>query len=184
LHLCTTQIRDNRYKGYCLRCFIHLFPNEPTILNYKTKEKAVADYVFKEIKNVTLIFDKKIQDGCSKRRPDILLDLGFRVINIEIDEHKHDTYDSICEYKRIADISEDLGFRPVILIRFNPDSYTVNNKYISSCWKSEGKCHVPKNKKKEWDTRLELLKENILFWMDSANKSEELVKMVHLFYNS
>ena len=34
----------------------------------------------------TWISDKKIYDGCYKRRPDLLLDLGYQVIIIEVDE--------------------------------------------------------------------------------------------------
>ena len=29
---------QNKYKGYCLRCFIYTFPNEQISRNYKTKE--------------------------------------------------------------------------------------------------------------------------------------------------
>ena len=31
-------------------------------------------------------YDKRIKCGCSKRRPDLLLDLGTHVIIVEIDE--------------------------------------------------------------------------------------------------
>ena len=34
-----------KYKGYCLRCFVNLFPDEPNTRNYKTKEQAVADHI-------------------------------------------------------------------------------------------------------------------------------------------
>jgi len=38
--LCYTYIQD-KYKGYCYFCFVHIFPNEPLSRNYKTKEKYV-----------------------------------------------------------------------------------------------------------------------------------------------
>lgn len=38
--LCYTLI-TNKYDGYCLYCFIHLFPNKPITRNYKTKEKYI-----------------------------------------------------------------------------------------------------------------------------------------------
>jgi len=34
------------------------------------------------------------------------------------------------------EISQDLEFRPIVFIRFNPDSYTdKNGNKIKSCWK-------------------------------------------------
>jgi hypothetical protein len=67
------------------------------------------------------IADHKIQDGCSNRRPDLLLDLGFQVIIIEIDEYAHSTYDILCESRRVDQTSQDLQNRNIIFIRFNPD---------------------------------------------------------------
>jgi hypothetical protein len=66
--------------------------------------------------------DRKIQDRCSLRRPDLLLDLGDQVIIVEIDENRHDSYKCSCENKRIMEISKDLDYRPCILfvsIRIN-----------------------------------------------------------------
>jgi hypothetical protein len=50
---------------------------------------------------------------------------------IEVDENKHDNYDCSCENKRIMLISQDLGHRPVVLLRFNPDGYLKDGKKIS-----------------------------------------------------
>ena len=47
-------------------------------------------------------FDKVIPNGCSKRRPDVMIDCGTHVISVEIDELKHSSYESICENKRIC----------------------------------------------------------------------------------
>lgn len=44
---------------------------------------------------------------CSKRRPDILIDLETHLIIIEVDENQHKGYS--CENKRIMEISQDLG---------------------------------------------------------------------------
>ena len=33
------------------------------------------------------------------------------------------------------ELSQDVGHRPIIFIRFNPDQYfDINNKKIASCW--------------------------------------------------
>ena len=40
-------IPSNKYSGYCLRCYIHLFPDNPVSRNYKTKEIAVVEFITK-----------------------------------------------------------------------------------------------------------------------------------------
>ena len=91
-HLCDTYI-TNKYKGYCYYCFVHLFPDHVHCKNYKTKEKCVAEYI-QSHSTYPWICDKKIQDGCSRRRPDLMVDLGFQVIIVEIDENQHMHYDT------------------------------------------------------------------------------------------
>ena len=120
-HLCNTRVQ-NKYEGYCLYCFIHTFPDKPVTRNYKTKEKTVVDFIKTKYPDLSWISDKTIQDGCSRRRPDILLDLGYQIIIVEIDENQHTDYDCSCENKRIMELSQDLGHRPIIFIRFNPDN--------------------------------------------------------------
>jgi hypothetical protein len=73
-----------------------------------------------------IITDKKIEGGCSKRRPDIMIDIGFQIIIVEIDENQDNNYDCSCEYKRIMELSQDVGFHPIVFIRFNPDGYKIN----------------------------------------------------------
>ena len=120
-----------KYKKYCLRCFVHLFPNEKVCRNYKTKEKAVNDFVMPFFSHCTILLDKRIPDGCSLRRPDFLIDFGEHVLVLEVDENQHRGY--TCQNKRICELSEDAGHRPITIIRFNPDSYTKadsNTSYV------------------------------------------------------
>ena len=61
MDLCDTQVSNKRYKGYCLNCFIHMFPGEKVARNYKTKEAAVAEYVMKkEFPQYDWVWDKRI----------------------------------------------------------------------------------------------------------------------------
>jgi hypothetical protein len=179
--LCGT-LGNKKYEGYCLRCFIHTFPDKPTANNYKTKEKAVTDFVVEQIPDVDWIPDKRVLDGCSKRRPDLLADLGDQVVIVEVDENQHEDYDCSCENKRLMEISQDLGHRPLVMIRFNPDSYTdKEGKKVKSCWKvsKSGICGVDSDKK--WKARLNILKETIQYWIE--NKTDKTVEVVHLFYD-
>ena len=55
------------------------------------------------------------------RRPDLMVDLGYQVVIIEIDENQHISYDCSCENKRLMQLSQDVGHRPVVFIRVHPD---------------------------------------------------------------
>jgi hypothetical protein len=172
-----------KYKGFCLNCFIHLFPDEPNTHNYKTKEKDVVDRITQTFNNFTWVADKKVQDGCSRRRPDILLDMGSHIIIIEVDENKHTDYDCSCEHKRLMELSQDLQHRPIIFIRFNPDDYTnQEGVLVKSCWKLNklGVMQITKTKQKEWEERIEALKQQIQYWID--NPTEKTIEIVELFY--
>ena len=176
---------NKKYEGYCLVCFIHLFPDKPVVKNYKTKEKTVVDFVKTEFKQFDWIYNKRIQDGCSSRMPDLLLDLGYQVLIVEIDENQHQAYDCTCENKRLMQISQDTGHRPVVFIRFNPDEYIdeKENK-ISGCFGlgKDGILRIKKTKQKEWENRLNILKEQIQYWVD--NKTNKTVEVIQLFFNS
>jgi len=41
--------------------------------NYKTKESDVVERIKEEFKNYDWVADKTVQGGCSRRRPDLLL---------------------------------------------------------------------------------------------------------------
>ena len=129
------------------------------------------------------IADSKVQDGCSKRRPDLFLDLGFQVIIIEIDEFAHSRYEGICENKRIMEISQDIGHSPIMLIRFNPDSYkNSTGEKIQSCWaiNKSGLMTVKKDQEKQWKDRIDTLMNQIQFCVD--NPTEKTIDKIELFY--
>ena len=184
--LCPIYARNRLYKGYCVRCFIHTFPDNDIVRNHKTKERHVADFIRTNFPEYDLSFDKRIEGGCSLRRPDILIDCGSHVVVVEIDENQHDTYDCSCENKRLMELFMDAGGnRPIVMIRFNPDSYkTFNNKYISSCWgntKDRGLCKVKDEKQKEWVHRLDTLKHAVK--SACIDEIEKEINVIHLFYD-
>jgi hypothetical protein len=113
------------------------------------------------------------------------LDLGYQVIIIEIDENQHIDYDCSCENKRIMELSEDVGHRPIIFIRFNPDDYLVKDKRISSCWtlNKKGLCVIKDKKELEWVERLSALSQQIEYWINPSNKTDKTVEIIQLFYN-
>ena len=171
---------------YCSRCYIHLFPDEPISRNYKTKEYAVLEFIKNNYPEHTWVNDKTIDGGCSKKRPDIFLDLLTHSIIIEIDENQHKTYD-ICELKRINLLFEDLGDRHIVFIRFNPDDYLdKNNNKIASCWGIDrnGLSSIKKSKRNEWGHRLDTLKNVVDRYLniDEIDVSEPIT-YINLFYD-
>jgi hypothetical protein len=180
--LCETR-GITKYNGYCLPCVLHFHPEIEASRNFKLKEKDVVEKVIDKFPEFGWIADKQIEGGCSKRRPDLLLELGSHIVIVEIDENKHDTYDCSCENKRLMEISQDLDHRPISFIRFNPDSYVnENGKKVSSCWKLNGYgvISVPKTKVKEWENRLNILFQQIDYWINNA--PDKTIQIIELFY--
>ena len=185
--LCKTENCETKghtkYNGYYLPCCIHVCPEIKVSRNYKTKENYVVDNIKQEFPNYTWIADKKVQDGCSKRRPDLLLDMGSHIVIIEIDENKHTEYDCSCENKRLMELSQDLQHRPIVFIRFNPDAYTnQDGVLVKSCWKLNklGLMRIIKTKQQEWKERVNSLIQQIQYWID--NPTEKTIETIELFY--
>ncbi len=194
---CKSVLVDKKTNCYplCQACFCNEYPDHEKSTLYKIKERYLRDELrlrFPE-NNINMIFDKAVDGGCSKKRPDVLIDLLLYSIIIECDENQHKNYE--CENKRTMQLFEDLGNRPLILIRFNPDSYTEdlgssteNKKKIKGCFKPLTKIEdIHKKKfyeinKKEWKRRVDILEEII-----RENMSEDIpkkeVKEIKLFYD-
>ena len=185
--LCKTENCETRgiqkYNGYCLPCCIQIHPEIEVSRNYKTKEKDVVDRITQTFANFTWVADKKVQDGCSRRRPDLLLDMGSHIIIVEIDENKHIDYDCSCEHKRLMELSQDLQHRPIVFIRFNPDDYmNQDGILVKSCWNLNklGVMTIKKTKETEWEQRIDTLKKQVQYWID--NPSEKTIEIIELFY--
>jgi len=116
-----------------------------------------------------------------------LCDLGYQVIIVEVDENNHENYDCSCENKRIVQLSQDVGHRPLVIIRFNPDRYVdERGKVVKSCWsesKKLRKLRVDESQENNWRGRLERLREEIEYWINPENTTGKMIEMVELFYD-
>lgn len=156
---CNTVIHDDRFKGYCETCYYYLNPELQRIRHFKARERAVMEFIKEdeELSEYTWIFDRVIAGGISHRRPDAFLDLDSHVIIVEVDENAHDMvhYKTPCELQRTEQLFTDVAYRPVTLIRFNPDSYIDDdNTVIPSCFRQNGKDPPHVADTKAWDKRL------------------------------
>jgi hypothetical protein len=166
---CSTLGCDTRKSssGYCVPCFVAKF-GENQSKRRKTKEKVVVDFVCSEFSWCDIRCDRRIEGGCSSRRPDIFIDMGSKVVIVEVDENQHSSYDNYCEQARINQLSFDVGSRPIIVIRFNPDKYKLGNRLVRSPFERTDKGFWVVRDKQQLEERLSVLKASI----ESAMESE------------
>ena len=185
---CITPLCDTipSKEGYCSRCFYFTFPDKPQERNYKSKEILVTNYIKDNFKDYKVTFDQIISQGCSRRRPDIFIELYTHCIIVEVDEDQHLGYDSICENKRIVELYQDLGYRNIVYIRFNPDKYKVKDengkvKTIRSCFSKDKDGKIKIGSSKDWNHRLEKLKDCIT--KNIENIPFKSISYEYLFYD-
>lgn len=167
-----------KYKGCCVRCFIYLFPDQTISRNYKVKENHVFDAVIKLLpQNITIMRDKKL-GGCSRRRPDLCIDMGSHWICAENDENSHKNYDNLCENKRLMELYTDMAQRPMVLIRFNCDKYSGGSSLFKTC-KTTG-IDIIRNKK-EFEKRIQKFAQCIQKYM--AEPSNKAITIENLYYD-
>ena len=176
-----TQISNKKYKNHCLRCFIYKFPDETITRQYKIKENHMTDFIKENFQNEEVIFDRTV-GGCSRRRPDAFIDKLTHIIIIECDENQHSGKEyTNCDTKRIMELFQDFGNRPMIFIRFNPDSYTDKGKKVKSCFNTHKKLDVPIKNEKELSLRLSKLQETMNKWIITIPERE--ITYEYLFYD-
>lgn len=178
-----------KYDGYCRHCFGNLFPDDARARDYMTKERLVRASIREMFPQFAgqWICDKKIADGCSCRRPDMLLQLEDYFVIVEIDENQHEQYDAGCENARMMEISRDIGHRPAFFIRFNPDSYVAADANLVRCsWvhnSRTGNVEVHKKYAQEWNRRLAELHTCLQTCIKDGPPSK-MVEVIHLFFDA
>ncbi len=186
---CKSILVDKRTHCYplCQACFCNKYPDHKKSTLYKIKERYLRDELINRFPDadIKLIFDKIVDGGCSRRRPDVLIDMLLYSIVIECDENQHKNYE--CENKRTMQLFEDLGSRPLILIRFNPDGYIdSNNNKLEGCFKPLTKIEDVHKKKfydlneGEWTRRMDILEKVI---REKINIPSKEIDEIKLFYD-
>jgi hypothetical protein len=214
---CETRKSENpMYEKYCLRCFVHLFPNKPVATQFKCRENEVLSTVMDAFPEFTWRREKRIECSAFNRRPDALVDFGTHALVVEVDEDQHKRYDSSCENKRMMQIWTSLqefrttvnketgdvslfqeeeeekegerkaAERPVVFIRFNPDSYVdAHGKKEKSCWTHHPKTglwYVASKNREKWDAKMQCLKDTVEYW--SEHVPNGTIKIVPLFFSA
>jgi hypothetical protein len=106
----------NEVSEICMDCngYYHLGWN-------KEKENKIRDVLICAQMPIILA-DRIIPEGCSKYRPDFVIQKDNKILIVEVDEHQHRDRAAECEHNRMVNIIHDIG-GPVTFIRYNPDDY-------------------------------------------------------------
>ncbi len=161
-----------------------MFPDKPVVRNCRTKETTVATFLKEKFPNVTWKCNKTVENGCSRRRPDLLLIMGSRIVIAEVDANSHVTYDPTCEEKRLGEIWGDVYHPKILFVRFNTDEYKdEDGNNVPSPWglNKLGLCTVRPKWKAAWDARLETLRLTVEHYQNESSIKEEF-ELVHLYY--
>jgi hypothetical protein len=76
------------------------------------------------------------------------------------------------------ELSQDIGHRPMVLLRFNPDAY--DNE--PSCWKINGFGTCSVTDTTTWTKRLQTLKEQITYWL--THRTTKTVECIQLYFSA
>jgi hypothetical protein len=168
-------VKGCSYFPLCFRCHCLSHPNEPIPRRYKLKQH----YIYDKIKEVYSDFeyDKTISGGCSKKRPDFLFDKLTHSVIVEIDEDQHNNYNNSCDEVRTMSMFTDLGNRPLVMIRFNPDEHDKNR----GCFSFDEKNNIIINED-EFKNRIEMLLDTIQFHIDNIPLKE--LTEIKLFFST
>lgn len=166
---------NKTYHPYCFNCYCVLNPEIEIVRRYKTKENLLAEALKYMNLDIEFIQDKKIEGGCSLRRPDFLFECLTHTVITECNENNHTGYDTICEIAKLNEQFTDLADRPMIIINFNPD-YSKETK--TSCFDSEGKLI-----KEELNKRIKVLEKELKRAIKGKNScaDDELITIINLF---
>ena len=152
--------------------------------DYQTRETSVRNHILAEFPEHNWICNRKFPGGTSRRRPDLLVDLGTHCVIVEIDENQHRDYTFPCEENRLNEIYTDVGFRKLVFVRFNPDGYlNEDGERVTSCWSHDGMriLRVAPTRRSEWVVRLAAL--SLAVRKAITASPVEQVEQVHLFFD-
>ena len=162
----------------CIGCFYYYYPNDKIPRRYKLKQHYFNEKLIEEFGVNFFQYDKKIKCGCSGKKPDWFIDCFKYSIIIELDEDQH-KYES-CDEKRMMELFTDLGNRPLVLIRINPDKYEGKTKKRKGCFDFDKRNILICNEKK-FNKRFNLLVKMIKYYID--NEPEKEITMEKLFFD-
>jgi hypothetical protein len=166
------------YRPHCTSCHNYLNPEAVVARSrLKSKEGHLQEELKKAFVSSPYTWNKTVDGGCSGRRPDFRWECSTHSVIVECDELQHASSLPECEHKRAMELWLDLGSRPLVLIRFNPDSYVDEaGVRVSSCFNINRTVNVA-----EWAKRFTVLQDEINKWLKTI-PVKEAVTQIDLFF--
>ena len=105
---------------------------------------------------------------------------------VEHDEEQHDGYSRECEEKRLMQLLVDLGSRPLVVLRFNPDAYTNDQGVrIESCFKFSPQLRLPSVvNETEYSARVQSVAERIMHWTRLPTWPSKELTIEYFYYDA
>jgi hypothetical protein len=122
----TCEICDGKIhytENYCSGCKLYLV--EEKTVKRKNKELAIKNLLNEH--KIEFTHDLTVKGGCSKKRPDFIINVEWGTIILEVDEFQHNkkSYPCECEISRMKQLYFDVGVNNLLFVRYNPDPYIV-----------------------------------------------------------
>ena len=160
----------------CARCYYKVNSHLEKPRQFKVKEDRVFDAVKARFPELELWKDVMVDGGCSKRRPDIFIERLTHSVIVECDENQHRGAGYSCDNMRTMQLFEDLGSRPLVFIRFNPDSYRRDGVRVGGCFERTEITKALRVVKSEWDRRIVVLLERVASALGTIPEREVTVE--------
>jgi hypothetical protein len=165
-----------KYDGYCANCFCNVFVKDKrvkTLRKYASKEIIVVNFIINNHDGnwcynipIYLSFD----GGCcpTKRRIDLRQLINNTMLCIEVDENQHKYRPKYDDFIRYNEILCDFTGK-FIFIRYNPDKYKINNKYVET----------------NIDDRLNELSSEVAKQIDRIQnyENQDMLEIIYLYYD-
>lgn len=157
---CATEIHYT--DQFCKSCKVYIQNGKVTLK--KIRKEETIKYLL-ESNEIKFTHDLVVKGGCSKKRPDFIIQSNNGTIILEVDEEQHNrkSYSCICEITRMKQLYFDVGVENLIFVRYNPDSYEID-------------CGKPLSNKKRQEYLINLIKRYI-------NQIPDKLNVVYLFYD-
>jgi hypothetical protein len=166
-----------RFHPYCFNCYCVLHPEAQIPHRYRLKEQHMIDHLSERFPDCEMVFNRAVDDGCSARRPDVRIECGTHTVIAECDENQHRGYS--CETKRMMELFEDCGARPIVFLRLNPDAYTRDGVTYPSCFTPTAMGLALDQT--EWSRRMDKLVERVAHHTEVVPTKEVVVE--ELFFS-
>lgn len=161
---CTMEI--NYDQEFCSNCKRYIDMGK-TVKRHQ-KEETIKELLKNNFDKECIRHDRKVEFGCTNRRPDFELTANWGTIILEVDEYQHNrkTYPCSCEITRMKEIYFDCGVENLLFIRYNPDSYLSLEGYAK-----------PERALQRQEFLIKFLQEQL------ADKKFEHLGVVYLYYD-